>query len=59
MLQTEKELKTHFAFNRPIISTGRSLAITLPTDLVDFYKLKKGTTVRLVPEDNRTVKLVI
>lgn len=59
MLQAEKELKTHFAFNRPVISSGRSLVITLPTDLVAFYKLKKGTTVKLVPEDNKTVKLVI
>lgn len=60
MLATEKELKQKFGFNREVISTGRSLAITLPSDLTEFYHLKPGEKIQIIPESPSefTVRIV-
>ncbi len=42
MQELSGQINTKFVFQRPIINAGRSLAITLPADLVRFYGLKKG-----------------
>ncbi|MFH1239921.1 MAG: hypothetical protein V1672_01785 [Candidatus Diapherotrites archaeon] len=58
MKETEKQLNV-FSVTRPIVSTGRSLAITIPTDLAKFYKLKKGEKVQLIPESKHLLKIKI
>ncbi|PIN98503.1 MAG: hypothetical protein COT90_03955 [Candidatus Diapherotrites archaeon CG10_big_fil_rev_8_21_14_0_10_31_34] len=58
MRETEKEINS-FNVLRPIISTGRSLAITVPADLAKFYNLKKGENVRLIPESRHLLKVKI
>ena len=52
-------LTQKFSFPRPVISAGRSLAITLPKDLAAYYGLKKGSKVRLVPETRNKIELII
>jgi len=58
MRETEKQINV-FSISRPIVSTGRSLAITIPTDLAKFYKLKKGEKVQLIPESKHLLKVRI
>ncbi|MFH1544822.1 MAG: AbrB/MazE/SpoVT family DNA-binding domain-containing protein [archaeon] len=58
MEETEKRINL-FSFIRPIISTGRSLAITIPADLAKFYELRRGEKVRLIPESRRLLKVKI
>ena len=58
MRETEKQINS-FSVSRPIVSTGRSLAITIPTDLAKFYKLKKGGNVQLIPESRHMLKVKI
>jgi len=58
MKETESQLNT-FSVTRPIVSTGRSLAITVPTDIARFYKLKKGEKVKLIPENKHVLKIKI
>lgn len=58
MRETEKQINT-FSMVRPIVSTGRSLAVTIPPDLVKFYNLKKGKTVQLIPEGKHLLKVKI
>ena len=58
MKETEKQINV-FSFVRPIVSTGRSLAITFPTELTRFLKLKKGKKVQLIPESKQVIKIKI
>ena len=46
-----------FFFQRPIINAGRSLAITLPADIVRNYSLKKGKKIKIIPENKNTLIL--
>ena len=46
-----------FFFKRPIINAGRSLAITLPSDIVHKYSLKKGNIIKIIPENDTTLTL--
>ena len=46
-----------FFFERPIINAGRSLAITIPADIVASYSLKKGKKVKIFPENKNTLTL--
>jgi len=48
----EEKINT-FPFHRPIINAGRSLAITLPADIVREYSLEKGREVRIIPESRK------
>ena len=57
--ETLNKARKEFNFSRQIVSTGGSLAITLPTDLAKFYKLKKGEKVKLVPEGQSSIKVEI
>ena len=59
MHELSEQINTKFVFKRPIINAGRSLAITIPKDLVEFYELKKGEKVSLIPEGKRTIKVEI
>ncbi|MFH1257219.1 MAG: AbrB/MazE/SpoVT family DNA-binding domain-containing protein [Candidatus Diapherotrites archaeon] len=56
MRETEKQLNS-FSITRQIVSTGRSLAVTIPADLAEFYNLKKGEKVQLIPESRHLLKL--
>jgi hypothetical protein len=58
MRDTEAQINT-FSVTRPIVSTGRSLAVTIPTDIAKFYKLKKGEKVKLIPENKHVLKIKI
>ena len=58
MRETESQLNT-FSITRPIVSTGRSLAITIPPDMAKFYKLKKRGKVQLIPESRHVLKIKI
>lgn len=51
--------KEQFNFRRKIISTGGSLAITLPIDLSEFYKMKKGKDVQLIPKSKKELRIII
>ena len=42
--------RQEFFFSRPIINAGRSLAITIPSDIVSAYSLKKGRIISIIPE---------
>lgn len=55
----EQTLRKAFFFKRNLISTGGSLAITLPTDLSKYYSLKKGKSIELVPESEKEIKLIV
>jgi YgiT-type zinc finger domain-containing protein len=41
--------KQAFSFQRKVICTGGSLAITLPMDISAYYKLKRGSKITLIP----------
>lgn len=51
--------KKEFSFTRQIISSGGSLAITLPTDLSEYYGLEKGEKIRLVPKSEKELSIII
>ncbi len=53
--KTLTKARKEFNFSRQIVSTGGSLAITLPSDLTKFYKLKKGEKIKLIPEGERSL----
>lgn len=58
MHETEAMLNT-FSVTRPVVSTGRSLAVTIPADIAKFYSLKKGEKVKLIPENKHMLKIKI
>jgi hypothetical protein len=51
--------KKEFAFTRPVISTGGSLAITLPSDLSEYYGIEKGEKIRLVPKSKKEICILV
>lgn len=53
----EKQLHEKYEFRRTVIETGRSLAITLPSDFVDFYNIHKGSQVTVVPDGKKDARL--
>lgn len=57
MRKFEKQLREKYFFKRQVISTGRSLAITFPHDFVEFYNLKKGKTVEIIPQGAKEARL--
>jgi len=59
MHELSEQINTKFVFSRPIINAGRSLAITIPADIVQYYKLKKGEKIKLIPESRNEIKLKI
>lgn len=50
MFALDKRLHENFTFKRNIIAAGKSLAITIPSDIVTHYKLKKGKQVSILAE---------
>ncbi|MDO8647930.1 MAG: AbrB/MazE/SpoVT family DNA-binding domain-containing protein [Candidatus Diapherotrites archaeon] len=59
MQELSEQINTKFSFKRPIINAGRSLAITLPSDIVQAYKLKKGEKICIIPENNKTLRIKV
>lgn len=57
--KAEKELRAAFFFKRKVISTGGSMALTVPGDIAKFYHLHKGSSILLVPENEKTFKVVV
>jgi len=50
-------INNKFVFQRPIINAGRSLAITIPADLAQYYNLKKGEKIKIIPEGKKEIKI--
>ena len=50
MFHLDKLLHDTFLFKRNIIVAGKSLAVTLPSDVVSHYNLKKGDKVSILAE---------
>ena len=59
MQELSDQINTKFVFQRPIINAGRSLAITLPADVVQYYKLKKGEKIKIIPESRKQLKITL
>ncbi len=57
--KTVKRARKEFSFARKLISTGGSLAITIPPDLTKFYKLKKGEDIQLIPAGEHLMKVKV
>ncbi|MBN1941192.1 MAG: YgiT-type zinc finger protein [Candidatus Diapherotrites archaeon] len=57
--KTLEKTRKEFSFARKIVSTGGSLAITVPPDPAKFYKLKKGENVQLVPAGEHLMKVEV
>ena len=49
MSKHDAEFRRQYFVQRHVIKTGRSLAITMPPDFAEFYNLKKGKKVTIVP----------
>ena len=56
---TLQKAKSQFKFERKIISTGGSFAITMPPDLSSFYKLKKGGKIQIIPQSAKEMKVIV
>lgn len=52
--RTEKLKKSRFGFERKVTYSGKSLTISIPTDLASNLHLKKGEKVRLIPVDQKS-----
>jgi len=52
-------INNKFVFQRSIINAGRSLAITIPSDLAQYYNLKKGEKIKIIPEGKKEIKLLL
>ena len=52
------QIRNKYHLERTIIETGRSLAFTLPPSFAQFYNLKKGSKVRVVPEGKDYARIV-
>ncbi|MBU0635558.1 AbrB/MazE/SpoVT family DNA-binding domain-containing protein [Candidatus Micrarchaeota archaeon] len=59
MQELSNQINTKFVFKRPIINAGRSLAITLPSDIVQYYKLKKGEKIQIIPKNQKELKVIV
>jgi YgiT-type zinc finger domain-containing protein len=53
-----EKAKQQFNFERQIISTGGSLAITLPTDVSKYYRLSKGKTIQIIPQAKNEFRVI-
>jgi len=54
-----KQINQNFVFQRPIINAGRSLAITIPADIAQFYNLKKGMKIKIMPENRHRLRVEV
>jgi YgiT-type zinc finger domain-containing protein len=59
MKELDKQINKKFVFKRPLINAGRSLAITIPADIIENYGLKKGTKIDIIPENKNQIILQI
>ncbi len=59
MQELSKQINTKFSFERPIINAGRSLAITIPSDIAHSYNLKKGEKIKIIPENKKEIKIIL
>jgi len=59
MQELSNQINTKFYFERLIINAGRSLAITIPSDIAYSYKLKKGEKIKIIPENKNEIRLII
>jgi len=57
--KTLEKARKNFGFTRQIISSGGSLAITLPSDLSEYYGFEQGEKIRLVPKSEKELSIII
>ncbi len=56
MKKLDKRIHESFIFKRNVIVAGKSLAVTLPADVVDYYKIKKGNKVSILT-DSKSIRI--
>jgi len=47
--RTAELRQSFFGFERTVTKSGRSLAITIPSELVDHLKIRKGEKIKVIP----------
>lgn len=55
----DEQIHTHFSFKRAIINAGRSKAVTFPPDFADYYGLKKGRKIEMIPQSQKEFRVKI
>jgi hypothetical protein len=56
MKDLDKRLHNSFIFKRNVIVAEKSLAVTLPKDVIDYYKIKKGNKVSILT-DSKSIRI--
>ncbi len=59
MQELSEQINTKFVFQRPLINAGRSLAVTIPADIVEYYNLKKGKKIKIIPKNRHKIEITI
>ena len=59
MQELDKQINTKFVFKRQLTTSGRSISLNIPSDLVENYGLKKGRNIELIPQNNKQIILQI
>lgn len=59
MKALDEQIHRHFSFKRAIINAGRSRAVTFPADFADYYNLKKGRKIEMIPENQKEFRVKI
>lgn len=59
MVELDSQIHRSFSFKRTIINSGRSKAVTFAPDFADYYDLKKGSKIELIPETTKEFKVRI
>lgn len=59
MQALDKRIHGAFSFKRTVIHAGRSKAVTFAPDFADYYGLKKGSKIELIPETTKEFKVRI
>lgn len=59
MKELDEQINTKFVFKRQLITAGRSIALTIPSDLAQHYGLKKGRNIEIIPQNKKQIILNI
>ncbi len=59
MKELDEQIHRNFSFKRSVINAGRSRAVTFPSDFADYYDLKKGKKIEMIPENQKEFRVKI
>ncbi len=59
MKELDGQIHRNFSFKRSVINAGRSKAVTFPSDFADYYNLKKGRKIEMIPENQKQFRVKI